>query len=400
MDDRGPDSTRSEADSRPLRVLLLSPRTRGNRYSGEDAYTDALLAAPPPGIEYVHHEDLIAAGKAHRPRWLMRLTARGADQTGGPVWIETLETDEAFDLVHIHAFSARLAGGLVQKRTPVLLSESSLDLENLVDYEGWPRQKVERFAARKRLLLRTLGVYDQTLNLRDSRKLVVWSRWAKDLHRAWGVPEAHMAVVPPPVTAVPSCGERSPDAPPHFLFVGMEFQRKNGPLVVEAFRQVRNVRPDARLTLVGARDEDWNDITHGIVQHRQLPREQIFSELYPRASVFVLPSRAEGYGVAVVEAMSAGLPCIVSAYGVLPEIVGDAGIVVDVSVKVETLTEAMLRLSQDATLRATLGERSRRRYEERWSRAATGEALAAEYHRAVSGSARFSLTAAPGAAGA
>lgn len=370
-----------------MRVLFVSPRTRTNRYSGEDAYTDSLMAAPPPGVTYVHYEDLIAAGKARRARWVQRLLPRISRALRGPLWVESLVTDETdFDLIHIHGFSVFLGGKLGRARRPILLSESSLDLENLVDYDGWPRPAVRRFAAAKRLVMRGLAIYDQTLNLRDARALSVWSDWARRLHTDWGIPDALLSVIPPPVSGV-GCGPGvvGKAGPPHFLFVGMDFQRKNGPKVLEAFREARrHDLPDARLTLVGERERDLDDPAGGVRHIPHLPRERLFQEIYPTADVFLLPSRAEGYGISVVEAMSAGLPCIVSGFGPLPEIVGDTGWVTE-PVTVDGLREAMTYLGSDPARRAAQGAAARARFLQVWSKEKTRDPLAALYHRVANG---------------
>lgn len=370
-----------------LRVLLVSPRTRGDRYSGEDAYTDGLLAAPPGGVEYVHYDDLIEAGRARRVRWLSRLLPRlsGLLRPRGPIWFESVATEEFFDLVHIHGFSGYLGGRPARNKTPVLLSESSLDLENLVDYSGWSRAAVQRFARAKRIVLRSLRIYDQTLNLRDARHLTVWSDWARRLHRQWGIPDDRMSVIAPHVPDIGGAGRREgpPDAP-HFLFVGIEFARKNGPAVIEAFHQVRRTLPAARLTIVGDWETERDDPAAGIRHIKQLPRARLLGELYPSADVFVLPSRAEGYGVAVVEAMSAGLPCVVSGYGALPEVVGDAGRVVE-PVTAADLAAVMADLGGSPERRRALGSAARARYERCWTREYTTEALAARYRQVVGG---------------
>lgn len=357
-----------------MRVLLVSPRTRSDRYSGEDAYTDSLMAAPPEGIEYVHHDDLIASGRGKRARWVQRLTPRLSRLLGGPLWIESVVSDESFDRIHVHGFSCFLGGKLA--RTPVILSESSLDLENLVDYYAWTPARMRRFAVRKRLALRATGIYDQTLNLRDARHLSLWSDWARRLHRTWGVPDNLMGVIPPPVEDIEDVAVATPEAGPHFLFVGAEFQRKNGPAVLEAFHQVRRSAPTARLTIVGERNADIGDPANGVTHFRHLPRERIRRELYPSASVFVMPSRAEGYGITVVEAMSAGIPCVVSDYGALPEIVGDTGRVVPLPATSDALADAMRDLMKNGDRQAT-----RARYERGWSRAVTMGALADLYRK-------------------
>jgi glycosyltransferase involved in cell wall biosynthesis len=78
------------------------------------------------------------------------------------------------------------------------------------------------------------------------------------------------------------------------------------------------------------------------------------------ADMFALPSAGEAYGIAVVEAISAGLPVVVSAAGAMPEIAGDAGLVADPGDR-RAFGSAVRKLVSDADLRAELAARARKR---------------------------------------
>ena len=79
--------------------------------------------------------------------------------------------------------------------------------------------------------------------------------------------------------------------------------------------------------------------------------------LYQNCFAFVFPSLFEGFGLPVLEAMSLGAPVIASGITSIPEIVGDAGILVE-PLKGEEIYRAMLLLSEDPSLRARLGEKA------------------------------------------
>lgn len=95
----------------------------------------------------------------------------------------------------------------------------------------------------------------------------------------------------------------------------------------------------------------------GLIPDEDLPA------FYNAAACFVYPSLFEGFGLPVLEAMACGTPVVTSDRAALPELVGDAAMVVDPE-SVEALAEAMTRVLTDATLAADLGrrglERSRR----------------------------------------
>lgn len=82
------------------------------------------------------------------------------------------------------------------------------------------------------------------------------------------------------------------------------------------------------------------------------------AEILGAADMFALPSAGEAYGIAVVEAIGAGLPVVVSAAGAMPEIAGDAGLVVAPGDRT-AFVHAVRRLVSDAELRAELAARAR-----------------------------------------
>jgi glycosyltransferase involved in cell wall biosynthesis len=133
---------------------------------------------------------------------------------------------------------------------------------------------------------------------------------------------------------------------PQYLYVGVDWERKNGEAVLAAFRRVRQISPTAVLHLVGdvpAVDEP------GVVRHGYLAREDRraqarLDELYARATCFVLPSRFDPSAIAYLEACSAGLPVIASTVGGSPDLLGDAALLVEPNDN-DSIAQAMARLS-------------------------------------------------------
>jgi glycosyltransferase involved in cell wall biosynthesis len=117
------------------------------------------------------------------------------------------------------------------------------------------------------------------------------------------------------------------------LFVGTLEPRKNLPLLLEAFAQVRG-ELDAELLIVGARGWLEQPIfaardRAGLAQAAHFLgtlSEDELAVLYSHAGVFVLPSLYEGFGLPVLEAMACGAPVVTSNAGPLPEVAGDAAI--------------------------------------------------------------------------
>jgi glycosyltransferase involved in cell wall biosynthesis len=130
----------------------------------------------------------------------------------------------------------------------------------------------------------------------------------------------------------------------NILFVGLDWERKGGPELVRAFRDVLEVHPDARLTIVGctpAIDVPNSDIVG------RAPVEQM-AEYFRRASVFCLPTRREPFGVVFIEAFSQKIPVVATRVGAIPDFVvdGETGYLVPVG-DADSLAEALTTLIAD-----------------------------------------------------
>jgi glycosyltransferase involved in cell wall biosynthesis len=133
---------------------------------------------------------------------------------------------------------------------------------------------------------------------------------------------------------------------PRYLFVGWDWERKNGPAVVRAFAQVRAAVPGATLDLVGRHPRvNAPGVTdHGILR-LTVPADRHRAErLYARATCFVMPSQCEPSALAYVEAAHAGLPSIGTTVGGAADLIGEGGCVVDPSDE-DALLAAMLDLA-------------------------------------------------------
>jgi glycosyltransferase involved in cell wall biosynthesis len=141
--------------------------------------------------------------------------------------------------------------------------------------------------------------------------------------------------------------------------------RKNVKHLIETFMELvtQEQLPDTHLVLVGTRG--WNvEQIYGEVATNPLYRERVhftgripdedLAAVYCSATFFVYPSLYEGFGLPPLEAMQCGVPVLTSNTSSLPEVVGDAGLMVDPTDRA-ALAQAMLRLFRDAELRRCLG---------------------------------------------
>jgi glycosyltransferase involved in cell wall biosynthesis len=147
----------------------------------------------------------------------------------------------------------------------------------------------------------------------------------------------------------------------YFLFVGTLDPRKNLPRVLNAFEQINPREHDVHLVIVGGqgwKNKQFNQqlntsqiknrvVMTGFVSRRQLKL------LYANAVGLLLPSLYEGFGFPILEAMSCGSPVITSKTASMPEIAGDAAIVVD-PIDTGAIASAMLEVMTNTALRDTL----------------------------------------------
>ena len=194
------------------------------------------------------------------------------------------------------------------------------------------------------------------LHANRARHVIVPSRFtAEEVKSRLGVPMERISV----------CYNGAPTWPPrnkypdkgHILFVGSMGPRKNINSLLDAYSQLLDSEKKEllpKLLLVGPLTSQSVDSLNriksppleGRANYLGYVDSQSLQKLYEDALLVVLPSFHEGFGLPVVEAMSVGVPVIVSNRGALPEVIGDAGIVIDPT-RTDDLAKAMLRILSD-----------------------------------------------------
>ncbi len=223
-----------------------------------------------------------------------------------------------------------------------------------------------------------------------ARKVVTVSEFsAREIESLYGIPRDHVVVIHNGVSEdfVPLCDEQvraelrerwAIPATGFILFVGGADPRKNHAKFLQAVAQSRLYLGGRAILLVGDSEHPQGSYrataqSLGLEQEirctGRLEREAL-RRLYSCADLFVFPSRYEGFGMPVLEAMACGAPTITSSTSSLPEVAGDAALLVDPD-DVEGLARAMVTALSDANLRQGLRQRGFERARRfTWQRAA------------------------------
>ena len=215
--------------------------------------------------------------------------------------------------------------GPVVDRRYVTLNELAPSF--LVDRMPWARSF--GYEGASKVQLRAAG-RKQMAAYRKAYACCVPSSWSGDGLIRDGVPASKIRVVgygPNLSLAVP---EERDWSVPVFLFIGWDWQRKNGDAVVRAFGRLRQLVPDALLNVVGHHPPLQAE---GVLGHGPLSAfdpvqcEQV-AALFHVSTCLVVPSFVEPFGIVYVEAAHAGLPSIGTSVGGTADSIGDGGILV------------------------------------------------------------------------
>ncbi len=227
-----------------------------------------------------------------------------------------------------------------------------VDQTRLMAERGWPAWMP--FASRERAELLALerGMYEDAFHLFLMNESV-----GDSLVDDYDIDPSRLTVVGGGLNfdSLPDNGEPSRD--PTILFVGRDFERKGGDVLLRAFEQVREQLPEARLDLVGVTDRF--DIERVVVHGKVFDRRRL-AQLYRSARVFCLPSRYEPFGLVLAEAMAHGIPCVGSEVQAIPEILdeGRAGLLVPPN-DPNALADSLLELLTDYELARRIGSSGR-----------------------------------------
>lgn len=197
---------------------------------------------------------------------------------------------------------------------------------------------------------------------RSGARIVSYS-WhtASAVSNDYDAPASHSISIHPSVKDEFFQLQRQPGALPRILFVGNDFRRKGGDLLLKVFEQ--HFSEKAELHLV-SNDPLLSELkaSNGVFFHRNiLPNSKDLLSLFAQADFFVLPTREEAYGIVFSEAMAAGLPCIGTRTMAIPELIEEnkRGFLIEID-HAQQLEEKMRLLIEDSALRERMALEARK----------------------------------------
>lgn len=302
-----------------MTTVLLDAHQLGRRQTGNETYVRELLR----GLRQMDGLSVVAAVEAGQasegvlapPTRLRRVPANGPGRLAAmAILARRLHTD----LVHAVYFLPPFTG------RPTVLTVHD------ISFERHPEFFSRRALVRDRLLIRASA-------RRASRVITVSETSRRDLIELYGLAEERVVAIPngvsqaftPIVDWEPYAGGR----PFRILAVGTVQPRKNLVRLVEAVDRLSKEMPIS-LRVIGPNGFQAEEIRDRLrrsvgVEITGWVNEDDLARAYREADVFAYPSLYEGFGLPVVEAMACGTPVLTSTGGSLPEIAGDAALVVD-----------------------------------------------------------------------
>lgn len=270
---------------------------------------------------------------------------------------------EPYDIAFFNTqVPAAISGNGVQKRpyvlctdiTPIQYDRIGEQYGHIPDRDGIVRSI--KYRANRRLF-------------QNAARILAWSSWVRgSLVNDYGVDPGKIEVLAPGIDLdlwkppIPAdISNPTPKAPLRILFVGGDFHRKGGDILLESFRRLPPGAAELHLvtrTILPAEP--------GVTIYQNLlPNMPALRELYQSADVFALPSKAEAFGIAAIEAGAAGLPVIATNTGGLSDTVtpGITGFLINPG-SVGELTRSLLWMAEHPSERAQMGKAARERVED------------------------------------
>src|SRR3989339_1319260 len=203
------------------------------------------------------------------------------------------------------------------KRARAIIAVSKYTKSSILTHFPWvPAEKIH-------------VVYEGLTNLRNALKI-------DEMRRAGGVKRSSRSSATVRTLNTEAQADRDFESiSPYFLYVGNAYPHKNLESLLHAFSFFHKLHPEVRLVLAGRNDIFYErlkkelaqiDVAPEAVEFTLNPSDADLANLYRGATLYLFPSRSEGFGLPPLEAMSFGVPVAAARRNSLPEILGDAAL--------------------------------------------------------------------------
>lgn len=243
-------------------------------------------------------------------RWRVAISRHAREQ------LEVLRRRVPIDALLVNTQSAGLELGELPREIPTLVALDAT-FRQLADSPWFAPNRPSRWL--QPLTLRSLLRRERQL-FAGAARLLPWSELAAgSLRRDYGVAEARITVLPPSMAAPPVRTAARSQGLPQLLFLGGDFVRKGGPLLLEVFR--REFAGHAELHIVTQSEVPAEP---GVTVHRGVQAGSAeWLARWHAADVFVFPSKLETFGIVLLEALAFEVPVVASAAGAARAILGN-----------------------------------------------------------------------------
>ncbi|MBU6400576.1 MAG: glycosyltransferase family 4 protein [Verrucomicrobia bacterium] len=320
----------------------------------------------------------------HNARWRLTASRCARDQ------LRQLRRRQHLDAVVVNTQSVALALLDLRPELPLVVSLDAT-FEQLARSAWFAPNPISR-----RLLPLTLAPLRrrERLLFQNASRLLPWSGSVRQsLLDDYALTPDRITLLPPSVTLPPPRSSRRPAAGrPQILFVGGDFQRKGGPLLVECFRERLADRCELHLVTHSAVPAQ-----PGLNVHRTLtPRSPGWQERWEQAAVFAFPSTLETFGIVLLEALAFEVPVVSADVGAAREVLADgrAGWLLPERTPADLARAISEALDQPAVAAAKVNY-GRQQIQRAYDLGANAEKLAAELTHCVARPPRRSAPPAP-----
>ncbi|AGY59716.1 glycosyltransferase family 4 protein [Gloeobacter kilaueensis] len=341
-----------------MRVLYDGAIYNFQSHGGIRRYFDNLfkqLAADYSLSLYRCHPQIPLARRPHLRQYTYRyFRPRRLSSALEPFFLRGLLGTGRFDLLHPTYYSySPLIAAAGRERLPIVLTVWDLIHERFPDQAGPTADTVA-------LKQKILPLAQRIICISESTKA--------DLIEIYKIPEKKISVtyLATDLNAALALGDEPVPERPYFLYVGSRLAYKNFDRLLVAFAQAFSAKSDPVLCVVGAPAQPAEQeriaalgLT-GRVEFYPYPDDRHLAKLYHRSLALVYPSLYEGFGIPPLEAMACETAVIASNRSSLPEVVGDAGILIN-PLDIAEWTDALRQLATNPQERTKLIERGSER---------------------------------------